>query len=63
MKICEDKDYCYVEMPEKDTFIKYHHGVKFVRAPFIMYADIEVLMIRVNHQQPRKISMKCVIIH
>ena len=44
MKICKDKDYCYVEMPEKDTFIKYHHGVKSMGASFIIYADLESLL-------------------
>ena len=44
MKVCEDKDYCYVEMPEKDTFIKYHPDVKSTRAPFVIYADLESLL-------------------
>ena len=48
-------------MPKKDAFIKYHPGVKSMRAPFVMYADLEsllkkwinVLMIQKIHQQPR----------
>ena len=44
MKICKDKDYCYIEMPEKDTFINYHPGVKSMRAPFVIYADLESLL-------------------
>ena len=36
MKVCEDKDYCYIEMPERDTFIKYHPGVKSMRDPFVI---------------------------
>ena len=44
MKACEDQDYCYIEMPEKDRFIKYHPGVKSMRAPFVIYADIESLL-------------------
>ena len=44
MKVCEDKDYCYVEMPEKDAFIKYHPGVKSMRAPFVIYTDLESLL-------------------
>ena len=31
-------------MPEKDTFIKYHPGVKSMRAPFVIYADLESLL-------------------
>ena len=44
MKVCEDKDYCYVEMPEGDASIKYHHGVKSMRTAFVMYADLESLL-------------------
>ena len=44
MKVCEDKDYCYVEMSEKDTFIKYHPGIKSMRAPFVIYANLESLL-------------------
>ena len=43
MKVCEDKYYCYVQMPEGDASIKYHHGVKSMRAPFVIYADVESL--------------------
>ena len=44
MKACEDQDYCYIEMPEKDRFIKYHPGVQSMRASFVIYADIESLL-------------------
>ena len=44
MKVCEDKDFCYVEMPEKKTFTKYHPGIKSMRAPIIMYADLKSLL-------------------
>ena len=48
MKVCGDKDYCYVEMPEGDASIKYHHGVKSIRAPFVIYADLESLLKKVD---------------
>ena len=48
MKVCEDKDYCYIEMPEKSALFKYHHGVKSMRAPFVMYADLESLLEKMN---------------
>ena len=44
MKVCEDKDHCYVEMPEGDGSIKYHHGVKSMKTPFVIYADVESLL-------------------
>ena len=43
-KICEDKDYCYIEMPEKGASIKYHPCVKSMRGPYAIFADIEPLL-------------------
>ena len=72
MKVCEDKDYCYIEMPKKGETLDYHPGVKSMKAPDIIDADIEsllrkkwmlVLMIQVNHQRKRKMNMNCVDIH
>ena len=35
-KICENHDYCHVEMPTKNTnIIKYNHGEKSMKSPFI----------------------------
>ena len=37
--------YCYVEMPEEcNKILKYNHGEKFKKFPFIIYADIESLL-------------------
>ena len=44
MKVCEDKDYCYIEMPKKDESLEYHSGVKSMKAPYIISADIESLL-------------------
>ena len=44
MKVCEDKDYCYIEMPKKVESLKYHPGVKSMKAPYIIVADIESLL-------------------
>ena len=35
-------------MPEKDTFIKYHPGVKSMRSRYVVYADIESLLRKVD---------------
>ena len=44
-KICENHDYCHVEMPIKDNnIIKYNHGEKSMKVPFIIYADLECLL-------------------
>ena len=35
-KICENHDYCHVEMPTKNNnIIKYNHGEKFMKLPFL----------------------------
>ena len=43
--VCENHDYCYVEMPGKDNkILKYNHGEKSMRAPFVIHADLESLL-------------------
>ena len=57
--VCENHDYCYVEMPEKDNkILKYNYGEKSVKVPFIIYADIESLLEKINtcHNNPEKSS-------
>ena len=44
-KICENHDYCHVEMPTKDyNIIKYNYGEKSMKLPFVIYADLECLL-------------------
>ena len=44
-KICENHDYCHVEMPTKNNnIIKYNRGEQFMKVPFIIYADLECLL-------------------
>ena len=43
-KICKNHDYCHVEMPTKDNNIKYNHGEKSMKLPFVIYADLECLL-------------------
>ena len=43
--MCENHDYCYVEMPEKDNKkLRYNYGEKSMKVPFIIYLDIESLL-------------------
>ena len=43
--ICENHDYCLVEMPTKDNnIIKYNQGGKSIKMPFTIYADLECLL-------------------
>ena len=44
-KICENHDYCHVEMSTKNNnIIKYNHGEKSMKLPFVIYADLECLL-------------------
>ena len=48
-KICENHDYCRVEMPNEDNkIIKYNQREKSIKSPFIMYADLECLLEKMN---------------
>ena len=43
--VCQNHDYCYVEMPKEDNkILKYNHGEKSTKVPFIIYADMESLL-------------------
>ena len=58
-KICENHDYCHVEMPIKGkNIIKYNHGEKSVKMPFTIYADLECLLEKMSTCQndPNKSS-------
>ena len=58
-KVCENHDYCYVGMPEKDNkILKYNYREKYMRVPFIIYADLEFLLEKMNicHNNPETLS-------
>ena len=58
-KICENYDYCHVEMPTKDNnIIKYNHGEKSMKLPFVIYTDLEFLLEKMSTCQnnPNKSS-------
>ena len=57
--VCENHDYCYVEIPEKyNKIFKYNEGEKSMKVPFIIYADLECLLEKINtcHSNPEKSS-------
>ena len=48
-KICENHDYCHVEMPNEDNkIIKCNQGEKSIKLTFIIYADLECLLEKMN---------------
>ena len=58
-KVCKNHYYCYVEMPEKDNkILKYDQGEKSINVPFIIYADLEYLLEKMNtcHNNPEILS-------
>ena len=57
--VCEHHDYCYVEMPKEDNkILKYNHGEKSMKFSFIIYADLESLLEKMNtcHNNPKNSS-------
>ena len=45
-RLC-DNDYCSVKMPTKSNkILKYNHGEKSLRTPFVIYADLECLLLK-----------------
>ena len=59
-KICENHDYFHVEMHTKNNnIIKYNHGEKSMKLPFVIYADLECLLEKIHHQ----VSQYLLIVH
>ena len=62
-KICENRDYCHVEMPTKDNnTIKYNQGEKSIKFPLVVYADLECLLekmstTKINKNTPSGFSL------
>ena len=60
-KICENRDYCRVEMPTKyNNTIEYSHGEKSIRLLFVVYADLECLLENMStcYNNPEESSTK-----
>ena len=47
-KVCNNHDYCYVEMPNEDKILKYNYGEKTSKAPVVIYADLECLFEKIH---------------
>ena len=44
-RLCNNHDYCHAEMPtDYNEILKYNHGKKSLKAPFIIYLDLECLL-------------------
>ena len=42
-RVCNNRDYCHVDMPKEHEKIKYLPGEKSLKVPFIIYADLGLL--------------------
>ena len=48
-KMCENNKYCNIEMPgPNNNIIKYNQGDKSLKLPFIIYADLECLLKKID---------------
>ena len=48
-KICKDYDFCNVKMPDEDNkILKYNPGEKSLKVSFIIYADLECLLKKID---------------
>ena len=64
--VCNNQDYCYVEMPIEDNkILKYNPGEKYMKVPFIIYADLECLSEKMHSYQnnPEKSSTAKINMH
>ena len=51
-KVCKDHNYCHVEMPDEDNkVLKYNQGENPLKAPAIIYADLECLLEKMHSCQ------------
>ena len=48
-KVCKNKDFCGIAMPsEKNKILEFNQHMKSDKMPYIIYADIESLIKKVN---------------
>ena len=51
-RVYNDHDYCYVDIPNEDNkILKYNHGEKSLKAPGIIYIDLECLLEKMHSCQ------------
>ena len=57
-KICENHEYCKLEMPKEGSVLKYVTGEKSLMTPFVIYADLESIIGKISscENDPQKPS-------
>ena len=43
-RVCNNHDYCHIDMPKEHEKIEFLPAEKLLKAPFIVYADLECLL-------------------
>ena len=51
-KYCKDNEAVRIEMPRKDSFVKFHDGQNQFKVPFVMYADFETILKTIEAPKP-----------
>ena len=71
-RVCNDQDYCHVEMPKEDNkILKCNRGEKSLKAQFMIYADLECLLEKMHSCQNniekliqrKKLSIRLLVTH
>ena len=65
-RLCNDYDYCYVEIPNEDSkILKYNHEENSLKAPSIIYSDLKCLFEKIHlcQNNPEKLSTTKKYIH
>ena len=58
-KVCENKDFCNVIIPIKDTkILEFNQYQKSDKAPFIIYADLECIIEKIELKIILKINLQ-----
>ena len=50
-RVCNNHDYCRIDMPKENEKIKYLPGEKSLKAPFIAYVDLECILKKIQYCQ------------
>ena len=50
-RVCNNHDYCLVDIPKEHEKIKYSREDKWLKAPFIIYAHLECLLKKVRSRE------------
>ena len=54
-KVCNDHDYCYLEMPNEDNkILKYNHGEKSLKVPFNIHSEFLIKKMQPCQNNPEK---------